>query len=805
MTERRKDLIVLTALLVLMILFFSKILFTYKIVRAPDIVNEFYWGVVDLKQGGVAKVFDFSQVRADWNMEINSGTTSEGGYAMVHLLFLNKLLLYLFPAPADVAWFMVLYLFFGGLGAYKCCRQIGTSRIAALLGGVIFALATENVSLINAGHVMKIATIAFAPWAFYYFEKGFRTRRVLFFMATAVILAVQFFTAHWQIAFYTCLGIGAYGLLRSIGILLRERKARSRILARLVGFNLVTMLFFLSTVAISLVPLAHWSTDTNRGVQSGANLGRGGLERDEAMSWSLPPEELTAFVIPGFFGLSRQEGGANPDNIPAYYWGRMVFTQTQTYMGLLPWLLVPLPFIFRRDKYTWLAVAAVVGGTLFSMGQYTPFYNFLFDHFPGINRFRVPKMMMFIPVLGLGILAARGLDLLCDDAIRKTRGFRHYLAGLCAVPAVLLILLGVEVAGRSYWINAFIERFAQPTRYEQGPGLIIKRWDNLVAETAIAFGFAALCAGAVYALSRKWITVKVIPVLLLALYLADVWRVNDKFMFLVDVPTTHRGEKTPLVDFLGRESRQYRVLPVDGSDPMFYVSHRIPVMFTSNPVQQRRWQAYLDGFSINSAMPDILNVKYLIYNADRYQQEKTMLGDKYRPVLQSPDTGQIVLENRTVLPKGWLVPSVLVSQDPMQVLGILGSSGFDPRRLAVVETMPPIAVAPPQGIPAGPAGEVTVDRYEEVSLGMSAKVRQNALLVLGEKYYEGWKGTVDGKPADIHRVNFILRGIYLTPGEHRIELRFDPLPFKVGKYLTLASFLLFALMLGREMWLRRTA
>ena len=113
----------------------------------------------------------------------------------------------------------------------------------------------------------------------------------------------------------------------------------------------------------------------------------------------------------------------NPTNIKSYYWGRMNFTQTTSYIGLLGWMLLPLPLLFRRDKYTWLAVAAVAGGIIFSMGKYSLFYQFIYDYLPGINRFRVPKMMMFIPVLGLSVIAARGLDCLRDADVRASTVF----------------------------------------------------------------------------------------------------------------------------------------------------------------------------------------------------------------------------------------------------------------------------------------------------------------------------------------------------------------------------------------------
>lgn len=797
MTERKRDLLTLLLFLALLVLFFAKILFTDKIVRAPDIINESYWWIKNYAESSIWDLLRIN-LKASWDYTINSGHTNNGGMASLQFLLYQRMIFHLIPLPASVAWFMVLHLFFGGVGVFYCCRLIGCGRAAALLAGLVFALSPENASLINAGHVMKIATISFAPWAFYFLERGFRSRRLIFFMATGLVLALQFFNTHWQIAFYTCLCVGAYGLLRSVGILMTPGERESFPAPRLLGLNLVVLAFFLTTVSISLLPLTEWSKDTNRGAQSGANQGRGGLNRDEAMSWSLPPEEMAAFIIPGIFGLSRQEAGENPTNIRSYYWGRMVFTQTQTYMGLLPWLLLPLPLIFRRDKYTWLAVAGVAGGILFSMGKYTPIYNLLFDYFPGINRFRVPKMMMFVPVMGLGVLAARGIDLLREEGIRATPAFRRYLAGVAALLALLLVLLAMEAFGKGYWLSKFSEMLSQPTRYEDGGYLVMQRWNNLMIETGIAAAFAALCATAIAFGGRVARSAVLLPALLIVLYMADVWRVDDKFMFLVNAPTKSKGEKPPVVQFLAGAGKMYRVLPMDSSDPMQYATNGIPVMFTSNAVQQQRWQEFLDSFDVVSTMPDMLNVRYLLLGAGQFAQERGALGNKFAPVYTTPDGQTVVLENRSVLPKAWLTSSVYQVAEPRQELGIMHNPAFDPRRVSLVETPPELPLAPMTGAGAEAAGSVTVSRYEGEHIDVNAAVRQNALLVLGEKYARGWRAFVDGKEVRIHPVNYVLRGVYLSPGSHRVEFRFDPLLFKVGTYLTLGSFALFAVLLIRE-------
>jgi hypothetical protein len=651
---------------------------------------------------------------------------------------------------------------------------------------------------------MKIATISYAPWAFYFLERGFQSRRLIFFLTTAIVLAFQFFNTHWQIAFYTCLSVGAYGLFRFFGIMRSSGDVKKEA-TRLLCLNAALLVFFLSAVSISLVPLTNWSKETNRGVQSGSNQGSGGLNVDEAMTWSLPPEELVSFVIPGFFGLSRQEAGENPTNIKSYYWGRMNFTQTVSYFGLLPLLLLPLPLIFMRDRYTWLSLGGVIGGILFSMGKYTPLYILLYKFFPGINHFRVPKMMMFIPVIALALLAARGVDLLMRKEVRRTKAFGNYIKGVCTLPLLLMALLGLEAVGAKKWLEVYYENLLQPTRYEQGVQLVAQRWENILRETGIAAVISASYAGALLLLYRQNLT-KYVPWLLILIFAGDTLRINSKFLFLVPAPQQSKGAAPapPEIGFLSGMPITFRVLPMDGNDPMQYATRNLPVMFTSNAVQQLRWQQCLDVFNLAGPIPDMLNVKYLIVKNSDYQQQKEQMGQKFQPVFNAPDNGAVVLENKNVFPKGWLVPSVAVITDAAQRLALLQNPQFNPSIVGLVESPPPIPLADPNSpLSPLPAQSVSVSVFEGERIVVKALAPSNSLLVLGEKYYRGWEATVDGTPVEIVPVNHILRGVYLTPGTHKVEFIFDPLPFKVGKYLTLVSFALFAVMLIREWLLRR--
>jgi len=792
--------VALSALLLLFIALFAKILFTGQIVRAPDILNEYFWTVKDIPGVPLLDLLKIDLSNAGWNMLVNSGYTTEGGGASQQFLKYHSLIYWLIPTPTNVAWFMVLHLVFGACGSYLYCRAVGCSRVASFMGGIVFGYCATNATLINAGHVLKIATISYAPLAFYLIERGFQSRRLIWFLATAFTLAFQFFNYHWQIAFYTCLCMGCYGLLRLAAELpLFRQQGDYRPVRRLLLLNLSLLVFFLTTVSISLLPLANWSKDTNRGVQSGANQGKGGLEREEAMSWSMPPEELATFIVPGMFGYSRQEAGDAPGK-NTYYWGRMHFSQTTDYMGMLPWLLVPLALVYRRDKYTWIALAGIVVTLLFSMGKYTPFYNFLYDHFPGINRFRVPKMMLFGTALSLGLLAARGLDCLRSEEVRRSPAFRRYCLLLAGLPALLALLYLWMRWGGNQWIGWMLPQIAEPTRYQQGAELVMERWWNMAGETGLAAVFAAAYAGVLIAVARDRLPMKVAPLILLAILVVDIGRVNSHFLPLAEMPHKARGIVTPVMEYLKRDSKEYRTMPLDG-DPQQYSAAGIPSFFFAMPVQQTRWQDVLDSFAYQTAVPDMLGLKYLVLPLSQYEQEQSQFGTKYLPVFSSPDGSQIVLQNQRVLPKGWLVPTVAVIADRNNRLATLLSPAFAPDRLALVESAPPIEMPPPSLAGTSP-GSVFTKKYANEEIVLEARVMVNSLLVTSEKYYKGWKATVDGKPVDIYPVNHVLRGVYLTPGTHTVQFTFDPLPFKIGKWLTLSSFALFALMLLCE-WLQR--
>jgi hypothetical protein len=367
-------------------------------------------------------------------------------------------------------------------------------------------------------------------------------------------------------------------------------------------------------------------------------------------------------------------------------------------------------------------------------------------------------------------------------------------------------LLGVQKLFGSTLREWLFELLSRPTRYQSGAGLVAQRWFTIEKETGLALAQASFSTLVLLGIARRTFNTRLGIFLLLVLLAGDLWRVNKPFLVLTDPPNRTEAAVTPAMGWIkiqshgaqgtGQEVPEYRVLLFGGSDPMRYASARIPVLFTANAVQKRRWQEYLDILSLESVLPDIMNVRWLVAEEKLYEQNKEHFGSRYPEVFRGG--GEVVLENRQVLPKAWLVTRTELASDHAARLKRLQGPGFDPSKTALIESPPGLQLAPTEE-----PGSVKLEHYEGERISLTADSVANSLLVLGEKDHKGWKATVNGIPTAIVPVNHVLRGIYLAPGRHRVVFHFDPLPFRIGTCLTVGSFSLFGIIAAWEWWFWR--
>jgi hypothetical protein len=114
--------------------------------------------------------------------------------------------------------------------------------------------------------------------------------------------------------------------------------------------------------------------------------------------------------------------------------------------------------------------------------------------------------------------------------------------------------------------------------------------------------------------------------------------------------------------------------------------------------------------------------------------------------------------------------------------------GFDPAGVALVAPPPPgTSLPPPRPAGAWAVARFAADEPERAELTTSASVA--SLLVLTRSWDPGWEARVDGERVPLLRAQLALVAVVVPPGEHRIELLYRPLSFRVGLGLSAAGLL----------------
>jgi hypothetical protein len=163
------------------------------------------------------------------------------------------------------------------------------------------------------------------------------------------------------------------------------------------------------------------------------------------------------------------------------------------------------------------------------------------------------------------------------------------------------------------------------------------------------------------------------------------------------------------------------------------------------------------------------------------------------------DTGPYALIEFTgALPRAKLYSNWQVNTNDTANLKTLADANFDPAKTVLIST-------PQKDLPAVAtnenSGAVEFKSYAPRKIVFDANATAPSVLLLNDKYDPNWRVTVDGQPAELLRCNFIMRGVYLAPGDHTVEFNFT-LPDK-PLFVTLAAIATGILLLGLLIFLLR--
>ena len=240
-----------------------------------------------------------------------------------------------------------------------------------------------------------------------------------------------------------------------------------------------------------------------------------------------------------------------------------------------------------------------------------------------------------------------------------------------------------------------------------------------------------------------------------------------------------------------RRSIRHALAPVfdarPGDEKNSYPAHRY---ITLMPLGERGRIDRVEITNLTTASPLALWKATLHDSVGGISTPVTSLAPEWlKPVYQHDHA--LVLENKRALPRAWLVGQAQSVDGEEALRLITGQTGentpaFDPRRTALLEVAPAELPQLAGGeLPADSAARVTL--YEPNRLVIHTRSAQGAVLVLSEMFYPGWEATVDGVPARIHLTNYLLRGVVVGAGEHRVEMRYVAPAARNGAVISAAT------------------
>jgi hypothetical protein len=166
-----------------------------------------------------------------------------------------------------------------------------------------------------------------------------------------------------------------------------------------------------------------------------------------------------------------------------------------------------------------------------------------------------------------------------------------------------------------------------------------------------------------------------------------------------------------------------------------------------------------------------------------------MLNTKYFIVPDS--TGQAMAQmNPGALGNAWLVKMIKFVPDAAAEMKALND--FNAADEAVVQEQFRASI-PFQPV-ADSTARIKMEKNENDVITYDFSAAGNQFAVFSEVYYDrGWKAFIDGKEAPIVKTNYVLRGLAVPAGQHKIEFRFEPKSYIMGHRITSISQILLLL------------
>jgi len=422
------------------------------------------------------------------------------------------------------------------------------------------------------------------------------------------------------------------------------------------------------------------------------------------------------------------------------------------------------------------------------------FYSIFFDYLPLFNKFRSPSMILAVANITTVWLAMLGLKAILDSGKNDIKKVMKIGGGFAAFCLVLVALGGALFDFESQAVSngvssddKFEERMTSMTKSKDFGAAIIEsikedRVDIMRKDSIRSLVLILLALSLIFFYLKGKLKETHLGIIMAFLILTDLWMVDKRYLNESDFHKLKHVSKnfklTPAESrMLTDTDPNYRVLNTsvnifNDAAPSYYYN----TIGGYHAAKLKRYQDLIErqispemgklneGFDKTPVL-NMLNMKYVIFGKDE---------------------NSIAL-NEKAMGNAWFVNNVVEVNNADEE--IMALTGFNPTRDVIIDKRFKDYYGSWTNAQDAEAS-IVLTSYEPEVLSYHFNSKVDQMVVFSEIYYHGntdWMAYVDGVEQDHFRVNYVLRGMVIPKGEHKIEFKFRPKIYYIGEKISLAG------------------
>ena len=769
---------------------FNPIFFEDKIVNQHDIEQ---W------KGSSKEVKDFREKTEDEPLWTNSMFSGMPAY-LIDVKWDNKLILGIHKIVSLGIPHPINYIFISFISFYIMLIVFKVRIPLSIIGSIIFTLSSYMIIGILAGHNARIGSIAFIPLILAGVHLGLTRNIKIGFLITMTSLALQIRVNHLQITYYTLLILLIYGI--SFLIYSYKENNLKRDLIN-IGILSVAALISIGTFFGELWSIAEYSKYSIRG-PSEIQTNEKGLSKDYAFQYSNGIFEPLTLVIPNILGgpsqqelninsnlgkaflnnnIGRQQTKEQLKNIPTY-WGNQPFTAPYYASALSLFFILLGLFILNSKEKIWLIILTSLGIILSWGNNFEVLNSFLFEYFPGYNKFRSVTFVIIISIFSIVLMGMISLEKLLLKPTKKNIGLFKKSVLLTGLFFILILIISNFLS----YSGAVDENLKNLPNWFIN-NLIADRKDMLIYDTIRNLIFVLIFTGCIYLHLIGKLKSTFLMLILIFLSIIDMNLINNRFIkensFMrknKENFTLTEADKKILNNNLSKE----RVLNLQNPFNEATTSYHHHSVGGYHGAKLRRYQDLIE-FGISNEINDVIKT---IQNRSNDFSKLNIINMLNVGYFKFNNTSNGVIKNNFQFGKAWYVSKLEKVKNPKEEIKKLRNENL--KNTAIVDN----SKFPNLKNEYNSDGTIITESYKPYHMIYKTSNLEDSFLVFSEIFYpKGWEVYVNNQPSNFVRVNYILRGLEIPAGENTIEIKFKPNSYVYGNLITKYSSLILILLI----------